>query len=162
MSIEVYLQEVVDEMDTQTDECRAYLNCKTGELYTVTVDDLRMLEDDPDPNTLPDWQRESFTKASEIFDSEDWQALPTKFDIHEYQIMGEFCLDFGNSFIRAQLLGGIRGSGAFRRFKATLRQYGIEEEWYQYRDKAYEKIAIEWLDEHGIRYKRGRRTSIYE
>jgi hypothetical protein len=38
----------------------------------------------------PEWQRESIVKAREILDSEDWIALPSKFDIHEYAIMEEF------------------------------------------------------------------------
>lgn len=162
MPIKVYLQEVVDEMSAQTDECRAYLNCKTGELYTIPLDDLRILEDEDDLDSLPDWQREGLTKASEILDSDDWKRLPTKFDIHEYQIMEEFCLDFNNSFVQGQLLRAIRGSGAFRRFKAVVNQYGIQEEWYQYRDEAYEKIAIEWLSEREITYQQGRRPSLYE
>jgi Uncharacterised protein family (UPF0158) len=160
--MKVYLQEVVDEMIAQTDECRAYLNCKTGELYTITLDTLTVLEGEDDLDSLADWQRDEVAKATEILDSEEWRRLPTKFDIHEYQIMEEFCRDFKNSFVQGQLLNGIRGSGAFRRFKAIAHQYGIEDEWYKYRDEAYEKIAIEWLEEQGIAYKRGRRPSVYE
>jgi Uncharacterised protein family (UPF0158) len=155
MPIPVPLQDVVDEMDSLTDEATAYLNRGTGELYTIRVDELDLVEHEDDPGDLPDWQRETLSKAREIVDSEDWLPLPNKFDIHEYAIMQEFCLSVDNPRLKDELLNAIRGSGAFRYFRDTIRRHAIQEAWYQYRHDAFEKKAIEWLEENGIAYKRG-------
>jgi hypothetical protein len=57
MSVTVSLRKVVEEMDVLNDEWTAYLNHRTGELSTVTTDDLSALENADDPD-LPDWRRE--------------------------------------------------------------------------------------------------------
>lgn len=46
-----------------------------------------------------------------------------------------------------------RVRGAFRRFKEDIRKTGMEQEWYDYRDKAYRNAAIEWCDENGFNYE---------
>ena len=86
-----------------------------------------------------------------LFD-DDYLKLPSKFDIHEYEIMERFCLSMPNEKISNILLSKIRGSGAFRRFRDTIYQYGIEEDWFKYRDEAYKEIAISWLESHGFDY----------
>jgi len=85
--------------------------------------------------------------------SEDYIALPTKFDIHEYEIMKRFCLSIEDDMLRDDLLDAIQGSGAFRRFKNMIYRRGIQDAWYSYRRAALEEIAIEWLTEHGIAYR---------
>ena len=47
----------------------------------------------------------------------------------------------------------VHGSGAFRRFKDTIRRLDIEEEWYRFHAAALEVIAKEWLEAHGIAYR---------
>ncbi|SCZ08534.1 UPF0158 family protein [Alkaliphilus peptidifermentans] len=79
--------------------------------------------------------------------------LPSQFDINEYCIMEEFCLEIENDNIRDGMYNSIKGGGAFRRFKDKIRRYGLEEKWYKYRDEAIKKIAIEWCEENGIPYK---------
>jgi hypothetical protein len=156
MAFPVYLQDVVDEMDVQTDRARALINQITGELYTLTEDDLEWLEAEDDP-AWPAWQKEAVVKAREVDGSEDWLLLPSKFEIHEYAIMEAFCWALDDEDMQQELLSAIRGGGAFRRFKDAIHRFEIQDDWYQYRNEALEKIAIEWLDAHQITYKRGRR-----
>ena len=162
MPTPVFLRDVVDEMDALTDEATAYINRRTGELYTLSLEEVHLVEDEDDPEDLPDWQRETLSKAREILDSEDWLPLPDKFDIHEYAMMEEFCWSVDAPGIREELLNAIRGRGAFRYFKDTIHRHGIQEEWYRHRQMAFEKIAIEWLEANGIAYQRGGRRSVPE
>lgn len=159
MPVVVSVRDVVNEMDAITDEATAYLNRKTGELYTVTDEEVHLVEDEDDPEELPAWQRETLPKVRDVLDSEDWLALPTKFDIHEYAIMDEFCRSIDDLQLREELLNAIRGQGAFRYFKDTIHRHGVQDEWYRYREGALEKIAIEWLEEHEIAYERERKRS---
>lgn len=68
------------------------------------------------------------------------------------EIMERFSLSFPNAKISNVLLDKIRGSGAFHRFKDTIYRYGIEKDWFKYRDEAYKEIAISWLESHGFAY----------
>jgi hypothetical protein len=153
--IVVSLKDIVDELEVLMDESTAYLNRQTGEVITVTHEDMRWVEgeEDLDLDEFPDWQREWLTKVQEILKSEDYMALPTKFDIHEYEIMKRFCLSIEEDMLRDDLLDAIQGSGAFRRFKNMIYRRGMENTWYRLRRAALKEIAIEWLTEHGIVYK---------
>ena len=37
-------------------------------------------------------------------------------------------------------------------FKDTVRRLGIEEAWFAFREAAFEDIARDWLESHGIPY----------
>jgi hypothetical protein len=149
----VSLKKVVDEIDLlPNDTWTAYLNRRTGELYTVT-DELARAADDPDSPLLEDW-REEVPKVHEILGSDDWVELPTKFDLHEYRIMKGFCLAYPDEARREQLLEAISGRGAFRFFKSLVHRWGIQQQWYDYRDSEIERIVADWLEAEGIPYEK--------
>jgi hypothetical protein len=54
MSIQVKLKDIIEEMELQFDESRTFLNIKTGEIISVTTDDLRAAEDEEPYDHLPD------------------------------------------------------------------------------------------------------------
>jgi hypothetical protein len=111
-------------------------------------------EDDELILECPEWQRESILKAREILKSEDFVALPDQFDIHEYEIIEDFCLEVQDWNLGETLRGLIKGSGAFRRFKNAINSMGIEEDWYQFRRTEFEKLATQWLEQEGLAYGR--------
>lgn len=150
----VSLKDVVGEMEMQSDESVAYLNKRTGELITLSEYDLSPVEDEDDASELPDWQKEMIQKAKEVAESDDYLTLPSKYDIHEYRIMEDFCYSIQDQAMGDKLLDTIKGRGAFRRFKEAINFMGIEEDWYRFRQDAFEKIAIDWLEEYGIPYSR--------
>ncbi|MGH8245079.1 MAG: UPF0158 family protein [Gammaproteobacteria bacterium] len=149
----ISVKKVAEELVALPAEFTAYLNRRTGEVYFVTDEAERALEDPDDP-LVPDWQREELPKIQEVMESADWLALPSKFDIHEYSIMKQFCLDLPDGGQREALLDAIHGSGAFRRFKGLVHRYGIQQQWYDYRDREIEAIVANWLDAQGIAYER--------
>ena len=148
----VTIKDVVNEMDGISDEHSAFLNRHTGELITLSSEELSAAEEDDDVNEYPEWQQDIIIKAREVITSDDYLPLPSKFDINEYHIMEDFCRWVGNDKIRGILLDKIRGRGAFRRFKDCILKYEIEEEWYRFRQEELEKIAIEWLEVNHIPY----------
>lgn len=75
----------------------------------------------------------------------NYEELPTQFEINEYEMMEDFCFTLTDKHQNI-LLNGIRGRGAFRRFKDTVHDLGIAEEWYRYRDECYKRIAIKWCE----------------
>lgn len=155
MPITVKLNDVVDALDSAMEEHSYYLDKRTGEIILLTSEELQAAEEDEPISDYPDWQQESILKAREVFsDPEEFVQLPDQFDIHEYQIMEEFCLAFEDRRIGQELLRLIKGSGAFRRFKNAIHEEGVERVWYEFKRNELEKIAIEWLEEHEIPYSR--------
>lgn len=76
--------------------------------------------------------------------------LPTKFDIHEYNIMDSFVDSLPSNAVKHQLENAIRGKGAFRRFKDTINHLGIAQQWYNYQAAAYREIAVRWFYDNGL------------
>ena len=157
MAATVRLRDVVDHLDMLSDESTAYLNKVSGELYLLTEEELFTAEADEEDDDLdddPEWLREARLKAKEVTESDDWLELPGQFEIHEYNIMEEFCRSIEDEELSKRMLQQIRGSGAFRRFRGAIGVIGLEQAWYRFRASALERIAIEWLDEHDIAYSR--------
>lgn len=154
----VSLRDVVAEMDLPNEEWTAYLNRRTGELITVTDEDRRAAEAGGESDNLPEWQRELLPKIREVLESDDFLPLPSKGEIHEYGIMERFCSEVEDPELRDALLNAIQGRGAFRRFKELIHERGVAEAWYGHRQCALEDIAGEWLEAHGIEYRRASDT----
>ena len=72
--------------------------------------------------------------------------------ICEYQIMEAFCLSLDDVKLKDKMYYSIKGSGAFRRFKDNIFEYGIEQNWFKYRRDAFKRIAINWCEENNIPY----------
>jgi hypothetical protein len=154
VSIVVSLQDMVDAMDMQSDELHAYLNKVTGELITVTTEALSAVEEGEDWDEEPQWQQDILEDARQVFASDDYLPLPSQFEIHEYNIMEDFCESLEKPRLRDEMISRIRGSGAFRRFKEGIHYHGIQEDWYRFRQQALEEIAIGWLEDNDIAYTR--------
>lgn len=153
MAARVKLSEIIDGMESQSDESSSFLNKKTGEVVLMTDYAMRAAEDDEPIEDQPDWEQALVATAKEIIaETGDYISLPTKFDINEYSIMERFCLSLENPEMRDVFYGLIAGSGAFRRFKDALYHYGIENQWHRYHNDALKEIAIEWCQENDIEF----------
>ncbi|MCP5040463.1 MAG: hypothetical protein GY944_05490 [bacterium] len=152
MSVVVSLEDIVGAMDLPNQEWESFLDPELGEIITVTEDDRSALED-PEPDLLPDWQRELLPKIRKAVESDSCVRLPTSFDIHEWSIMERFSHTVGDTSAQGELLESIHRSGAFRAFRRTLDRLGLREQWYAYRQAGLEQIARDWLEAHRIPYK---------
>ena len=152
MATPVKLKDIIEGMEFQFDEGSSYLNKTTGEVVYTADYELRAAEDETPPDQLPEWQLEALRVAKDILETDHYLPLPTKFDIHEYSIMERFCRSVDDDEMRDNLFNAIRGRGAFRYFKDRIHEYGIADDWYQYRDEALREIAIGWCEENGIPY----------
>jgi len=154
MGVVVSLKDVVEAMDVPNDDWTSYVNPKTGEIVTVTDEDRQLVEDeDLDEASLPEWRRESLPSVRAALESDDFLALPDKFEIHEWAIMERFANGQVREARRDELLAASHGAGAFRSFRSAVRRLRIEEEWFSFRQSAFERIAIGWLEAHGISFR---------
>jgi len=138
--VTVKLQDVVDHMEMADDvDTNHFLNRETGEFIYCNQDFM---------------DADEYEEALDEVESGDCVALPTKFDIHEYKIMERFVYhEVVDEQKSNKLANAITGRGAFRRFKNTAHELGLIQDWYDYRDQAYRKIAREWCENFGIKYE---------
>ncbi len=153
MVTRVKLEEIIDGLESQSDESSSFLNKKTGEVDFITDEELNTAEENEPIEDFPDWQQDLVRIAKEIIaETGDYISLPTKFEIDEYRVMERFCLSLDDPEMSDLLYSLIKGSGAFRRFKDAIHKYDIADEWYSYRNNALKEIAIEWCRDHDIEF----------
>ncbi len=157
MTVVISLRVVAEELDALMEGFGAYLNRETGEVSVISIDDIRQLDgvDDLSEFDLPAWHIENLAHALEVLESYDWVRLPSTIDIHEWSIMEDFSISQDDSALRDELLGAIRGPGAFRLFKDIIHRRGIRDHWHEFKLKALEQLAADCLESHGIHYSRG-------
>ncbi|HHY74281.1 MAG TPA: hypothetical protein GX497_13865 [Bacillus bacterium] len=149
----VRLEGIIEGMEMHFDEANTFLNVKEGVVVQVDDNDFRIAEEDEPFNHLPDWQQENIKIAIDIMENfEDYIKLPTKFDIHEYEMMEDFCYSLSSDRNKDRLLNTISGRGGFRRFKDEIIRLGIQDDWYEFRDECYKQIVIKWCNDYGIKY----------
>ena len=127
--MKVKLEEIIEAMEFADMETEYYYDTK-NERILMLFDGMVDGEDDP----------ELFEDISEGF-VEDYIPLPEQYDINEYRIMEEFIYELPEGKNRDVLERAIQGRGAFRRFKDKLYDLNLEQQWYSYKDSAYERIA---------------------
>jgi len=153
MEIRVKLDDIIEGLESQSDENSSFLNKRTGEVVLINDYEIRAAEEGNPLEDFPDWEQDQVRIAREISaETGQYIPLPTKFEIDEYSIMERFCVTLDNQEIGDILYDIISGSGAFRRFKDAIYKYGVEDEWHKYRDNSIKEIAIEWCREHKIEF----------
>ncbi|AGI74388.1 hypothetical protein OA238_c45190 [Octadecabacter arcticus 238] len=152
MALPVKLRAVVDQIEMTGDEMTAYINRKTGDLITLTDEDLSYAEDGDNDRLIPDWQRETVDQVKQVLANDEYIALPDSFEIHEYKIMEHFCYTIEDERVQNILLQAISGKGAFRHFKNKVYEEGINKNWRRFRDSAFKQIAVGFLENQGIAF----------
>jgi len=152
--MKVKLSEILTEMEFSNSERQSYLNLKNGRLITLSEAEIAAAEDGDNLEDYPEWERELIETARAIVcdESKDYIALPDEFDIDEYRMMQSFIDTVSDDRIAQTLAISIHGSGAFRRFKDHLYQFGIQDDWFKYRDNEYRQAAIEWCKENNVEF----------
>lgn len=152
MGVVLALRDIVDAIESQSNEGEAYLDPETGEIVQVSADERALVEEGRSEDDLLDWERELIPKVREALESDRFLALPDRFEVHEWAIMERFSQE-QNERASKVLINAIHGSGAFRHFRGAVERLGLLDAWYRYREEAIEQIARDWLEEHKLAYK---------
>lgn len=142
------LKELVEGLEMQSLEVASYLNTRTGEVVTLTDEEMGWadgLDDD-----APDWMKDAADLADKVLNSGDYIQVPDEWELDEYRIMADFCWRQPEGEVQEDLLAAIRGKGAFRRFKDTAEELGVISEWFEYRSARFEAFAAQWCADNDI------------
>lgn len=152
MTAVISLRDVVEALDLQSDELSSYLDPNSGEIVTFNEEQAGIAERG-DWGNAPDWMRELLPKIKRALEDGRMLPLPDRAHIDEWRMMQDFADEQEDCRCKVALSGAVHGSGAFRLFRRTIEQLGIEQQWYRYRDKAYERVARDWLEENKLKYR---------
>ena len=154
MSVCVLLSNILEVLELQGDESSSYLDKNTGEVITLSLEEFNAAENGESLDDYPEWQHENIKTAAKVLSDCDknYLPLPSKFDVHEYRIMEDFCMSVQDKETCETLCNAIRGSGAFGRFKNCINRFEITENWYKYRAETFKEIAIQWCQDNDIKY----------
>ncbi len=125
-------EDLQDAFETGSQEVHHFLNTSTGAI-----------------KTLSDWD----DAADEIEDSEDDLAIPYISSREGWEHMQAFTETVKEPRAHASLERAIHGKGAFRRFKDTLYDLGIAEEWYAFSRAQVYDLVVAWVEDQGIRLR---------
>ena len=143
--MKVKLNDLVDAIEFHSDESKSFIHLKTGEIYLITDEAICIAENDD--RNYPDWMKDLIKITKDYLENEnDYLALPSQYEVNEYQIMEDFASNLENQDKTDKLLFCLRGKGAFRRFKDAVILLDIDKEWYSYRDERYQQFAREWCE----------------
>jgi len=140
----VNLKELTEAFDMQSDFLFFYVNQKSGEIVSLTEEEAN--EDALDDNAKSD-------EARNILNSDEYIAIPSRWDLNKYQIMVDFIYSLKETPMKDVLARAIQGTGAFGRFKTAIEAYGIQNQWYSFLQELLKQMAIEWCDCNGLLYK---------
>lgn len=157
MPFPISLNDFVKEMDAASQDNPVYLEKATGAFFDLTEEDFveaKGIESDDELADYPDWQQDVLRAARKILAAaeDEFLRLPGKPEVNEYALMQAFAEGYGKAPVRAALLNSLRGSGAFRRFRETARRFKAEADWFQFKERAYQEIAIAWLERYHLSY----------
>ncbi len=139
MITKVNLEDIILEIECASETMIPFLDLETGE--TLYIDDLMQSIEEND-------------RIAERIDSEPerYIRILKKNDINEYYIMLDFIKHLPSKETRSRLFNAVEGKCAFRRFKNEIRFLNIEQQWYDFHDKEFKNIAVNWCNEHNLKY----------
>ncbi len=152
MPVVISLRDVIEALDLQSDELSSFLDPDSGEIITFNEEEASIAQAD-NWDHAPSWMRESLPKIKRALEDDRMLALPDQVHIDEWRMMQDFADEQADCHLRARLVDAVHGAGAFRLFRRTIADLGMEEIWRNYRNKAMERVARDWLEENNLRYR---------
>ncbi len=152
----IKLVDIITGLDFQSEETSTYLNKETGEVFFIMSQAFNVVEEEDDSYiSMYDLDEKQIETARDILKDEEgikYIPLPSEFDVHEWEIMKNFCYSVEDDKKSRSLLKAIHGRGAFRCFKDSVSRFVMDDQWYDFRNLEIKKIAIEWCEENSIKY----------
>lgn len=127
-------KDIVDALEMTSEDSSGYYHIPSGEIVWISdlIDGCEELADDIENNY------------------NDYIPLPSQFDINEYAMMRDFAEGYPDNRISSLLCRAISGRGAFRHFKDSVYDLGIEQKWFSFRAERYKAIAKAWREKNNI------------
>lgn len=155
MSDKITLEDILEVQEIEMDEMESYYHLPSQTMVVFSKEDMEMAKSDKDTTNLEDWKMEIVNQAKDfIKNPNDYINFPTKEDYNEYGIMEDFIKECNNESLSVKLNVKLSGEEAFRKFKDTIYDIGLVDEWYEFRDEKCLETARKWCEKHGVDYEK--------
>jgi len=150
--------DIIDSMD-EFEGMRSFYDRENDEIVSVLVESLgaaEELEDDADLEEVARRTAHGVIEEVELAirianaDRSMFVPVPSRRDFNEYAIMCDFVDTLPDGSIRDRLANGLRGSGAFGRFRDGIYYYDIADAWYRFRAKRFAAAALDWSRDNNV------------
>ena len=131
----IKLSEIIESLEFTNDMVEYYYDPLKKETFMSNIGDIIEITEE---------------ELDELFDRST--GLQTIDEISEYWLMNYFTHNIKSDHIYELLQLALNGKGAFGRFYDVCDKYNLLDSWYEYRDKKYKEIALEWCEENHIEY----------
>jgi hypothetical protein len=146
------LSAVVERMVNVGDEETTFLDSTGNRLVTLGDVLLAVLEDDDEIEEAIDFSVEELEDLRNKLKSKTLLQLPTKAETNEFKFQERFCEELPEGEAKDQMLKVMLGQTGFRSFDGAVKRLGIEGEWQRLRDAELARIAVAWIQKHGISF----------
>ena len=152
--MKVKLTLVAGELEMQFDEMDIFYDRETGEFLQVSEGAYTAAEEGSEAGSRDDFEQDELELAKRVNSGDSrFVALPSQFDVHEWDIMRRFCREIEDQRTAGELEKAISGRGAFRMFRSVIDRHSLTDAWYAFRTKALGEIARDWLEENEIQFE---------
>ncbi|MGL5353175.1 MAG: UPF0158 family protein, partial [Clostridium sp.] len=139
----------------EMEEMDSYYHLPSQSMIVLTKEDMEIAENNSDTKDLEDWKKESAEQAKDFIKNKDkYISFPSKEEYNEYGIMEEFIKQTQNSKLLDKLKVNLSGEEAFRKFKDTLYDVALQDEWYEFRDEKCLEVAKLWCEKNNVDYEK--------
>lgn len=152
MKATVSIADIVEALESTSEETQFYLNVNTGEVILKSEAELLISESDEFEDEYSDWDDDMQVNTEAIMETEEFIPLPDQYEINEFEIIEDFYDSLEDGESRKSLSAILQGKGDLNSFQLLLQQYGLVEKWEQFREDSYRQIAINWCEINDIPY----------
>lgn len=154
MSEKITLEDILEVQEIEMDEMDSYYHLTSKSMVVLSKEDMEIAKNNEDTSNLEDWKRETAEQAKDfIKNRKDYLNFPSKEEYNEYGIMEEFIKQCTNENLSKKLNINLSGEEAFRKFKDTLYDTLLVDEWYEFRDKRCLDVARKWCELNNVDYE---------
>jgi len=151
--MKVELSSIAECIELQCNEAQSYLNKVSGEVITITDEEMQLAESKEDTSEYPDWMKEPINIATKYLGNKgDYLDLPTDYGFNEYGVMEDFILTLPEEQ-KNEMYFLIKGTGAFSKFRAGLERFSLTDKWYEFKDIELNKFVKTWCEDNNIEIK---------
>lgn len=155
--MKVNLQDVIEAIEFENDKLNHYYNKKTGVIiYKEDAETAMYNAGDMDRiDTLENWEQELVRELYDLQENpQDYIRLPERDESDELQMMMDFCRAFSDISLKDSINNETDLSRKLHKVKNVIRDKGIINDWYDYREAAEREIAEQWCINNNIEYEK--------
>ncbi|MBU3103037.1 UPF0158 family protein [Clostridium gasigenes] len=155
MSEKITLEDILEVQEMEMEEMTSYYNIISQCMVVLSKDDMEIAKSNGDTIKLESWKRETAEQAKDFLENpNNYINFPKQEEYNEYVIMEDFIKQCNNEDLLKKLNINLSGEEAFRKFKDTVYDIGLVDEWYYFRDERCLEVARKWCETNGVDYEK--------